>query len=405
MAKVQLTSLAVEKIKPPKQGQSTVFDAAYPGLALRVSYGGAKSWTLFYGKTGKMVLGCFPAMSLAHARERWRQCRELIEQGLDPQSEARAARRAVGDAAREDTFEAVFREWLKRDQAKNRTRAESKRVVEKHVLPVWGNRPIQDIGARHVISLLDGIVDEGKVSLARHTFAYLHRLFRWSVSRQIIAASPMRDLEKPGKEPEERDRKLTDDELRLAWLAAGNLGYPFQQAIQLLILTGARRSEIGNLRWDEIEGDVIELPRRRVKNKQPRFIHLMAPARATLDELPRFIDCPFAFTTTGKTPVSGWSKAKRVLDQRIAELNGGQPIAPWVLHDLRRTMASGMQKQKVPLVVIEVCLGHVSGSRAGIVGVYQRHDFTDEARAALERWGRFVLGLEGGTNNVVALRG
>jgi integrase len=138
------------------------------------------------------------------------------------------------------------------------------------------------------------------------------------------------------------------------------------------------------LRWSEINSEYgISLKGPRTKNGIEHDIPLSKVAAAIVSELPRIGDSEFVFTTTEKTPLSGWSVAKKQLD-RLA------PVAPWRLHDLRRTCATGLQRLGVPLHVTEAILGHVSGSRAGIVGICQRHHYRDEKREALEKWGAHV---------------
>ena len=179
-----------------------------------------------------------------------------------------------------------------------------------------------------------------------------------------------------------RDRVLSDIELAKVWHAADD--GPFGRAIRLLILTGARREEIGQLKWSELAGDTINLPAERTKNGEPRIIPLSAPALALLNGIPRI--GTFAFSADGTRPINGWSRAKRRLDAATG-INRS-----WVVHDLRRTTATGMQRLGVPLQVVEAVLGHV-GTRSGIAGVYQVHDFADEKRSALEQWGAHVASI------------
>jgi integrase len=245
-----------------------------------------------------------------------------------------------------------------------------------------------------VIELIDGIVDRGAVTYARRVHAHLHRLFRWSVGRGILPLNPMADLPKPGGVTE-RDRVLGDTELAPVWRAAVAMEWPFGPIFQLLILTGARREEIGALRWSELDGNVIRLTGARTKNAEPHTIPLSPPAMAVLDRLPRILGSEFVFTTTGgRTAVSGWSKAKRLLDEAVVKLNK-RPLPDWRIHDLRRTTATGLQRLGVSLQVIEAILGHVAGSRAGIVGVYQRHRFEADKAAALAAWADHVRLLAG----------
>jgi integrase len=182
------------------------------------------------------------------------------------------------------------------------------------------------------------------------------------------------------------------------WNAAKKLGWPYGPAFQLLILTGARREEIGRLRWCEIVDGAIALDGDRTKNGEPHKIPLSTAAGTVIAQLPRIAGSEFVFTFSGHVPLSGWSQAKRRLDDLGTVRN-------WVTHDLRRTCATGLQKLGTPLQVTEAILGHTAGSRGGIIGVYQRHDYANEKRAALEAWGAHVLALvEGRTANVVPLR-
>ena len=195
----------------------------------------------------------------------------------------------------------------------------------------------------------------------------------------------MAHLPKAGAETK-RDRVLSDGELAAVWQAASKLGWPFGHAVRLLILTGARREEIGGLCWTEVNGETIKLSGERTKNGEPHNIPLSPQATAVLQRVPRIANSERVFSTNGKTSISGWSRAKRQLDD-ISE------VADWRTHDLRRTVATGLQKLGVSLQVIEAVLGHTSGSRSGVVGVYQRHSFDAEKRAALDAWGNHVTEL------------
>jgi len=396
LPKKSLTDAAVQRLKPPPKGQVDHFDMGYPGLALRISYGGGKSFVYFYrigARLRRMTLGTYPAISLAEAREAWRDARQDVKAGRDP-SQARQYGRGATD------FKNVAAEWIVRDQAKNKSRRIVARLLDVNVLPFWGHRQIADIGRRDVLDVIDGIVDRGAVITARRVQAHLHRLFAWAVGRGIVAVNPLSNLPKPGSEAP-RERALTDAELMAVWQGADELGWPFGPAFRLLILTGARRAEIGELRWSEIakidgRGE-IKLSGDRTKNGRPHIIPLSTLAAGVVENLPRVGDSEFVFTVDGKKPISGWTRAKAKLDKLAA-------IEPWRTHDLRRTTATGLQKLKVPLTVTEAVLGHTTGSRAGIVGVYQVHNYADEKRSALEAWARHIETLLGQrASNVVSL--
>jgi integrase len=387
-----LTAAAVERIRAPTSGQTDHFDQGYPGLALRVSYGGAKAWVYFYrlfGKQKRMTLGRFPSMTLAAAREAWRDARTTIDKGESPQHQRPAAA---------NSFAAVADEWLKRDQSHNRSRISVQRMIERYAKPAWEGRQIDTIGRRDINDLIDSVADRGFVTMARRLHAHLHRLFRWAVGRGILETNPMAHLPKPGSEVK-RDRVLTNAELAQVFKNVSKLGYPFGPMFQLLILVGARRDEIAGLRWSEIQGDTIILGRERTKAGEGHSIPLAPSVLDILKELPRIGDSDFVFTTNGRTPVSGYSKIKKRID-------GLAKIPAWHVHDLRRTLATGLQRLGVNLQVIEAVLGHVAGSRSGIIGVYQRHSFDAEKRTALEAWASEVERIvDGEPAKVLPLRG
>jgi integrase len=330
-------------------------------------------------------------MSLADAREAWRAGRRLVSEGENPARQRPAA---------SDSFAAVAAEWMRRDQASNRTASDVKRAIERDVMPAWRDRLVATLTRRDVIELIDAVADRGAPIMARRLHAYLHRLFRWCVGRGITESNPMADLPKPGAEVR-RDRVLTDAELSAVWNATDRLGWPFGPAIKLMILTGARRDEIGALRWSEVGGDEIKLDGARTKNGEPHTIPLASAVVAIIETLPRVGGGDFVFSTTGNTPVSGWSKAKAALDGAAAEIYGRGPLPYWRLHDLRRTCATGLQRLGIGLQAIEAVLGHIGGSRAGIVAVYQRHSFAVEKRAALAAWAREVERIAGKPATVV----
>jgi len=197
----------------------------------------------------------------------------------------------------------------------------------------------------------------------------------------------MDGMETPGK-PSSRERVLTDAELAQVWKACDGM---HGAAVRLLMLTGARREEVAQLKWSEIQDGAIHLNNGRSKNGQALIIPLSAPARELLASLPLIADSEFVFTVDGARPIGAWSHAKRKLD-------AASGIKAWVIHDIRRTVATGLQKLGVSLQTVEAVLGHTAGSRAGIVGVYQRHTFADEKRAALEAWAEHVMKLMTKTN-------
>ena len=372
MPKRALSDLTVKRAKPPTNGQVDIFDAGYPGFALRVSYGGGKSWVYFYrigGRLRRRSLGTYPAVTLAEARQLWRDAKHQVSLGRDP----------GWQRASDLNFESVAREWLKRDQADKKSLKEVTRIVEKELIPEWGQRSIRDIRRHDILVLSDRIADRGATTMARRVMAYVHRLFRWAKSRDLIESNPATDLPKPGREVA-RDRVLTDAELAAVWKAAVEIGWPYGPAAQLLILTGARRAEIAELKWSEIHGNTIKLSGARTKNAEPHDMPLSEQALDVLSRMPRIAGSEYVF---GKPLRSGaWSNAKIKFS--------AAKIQPWRIHDLRRTVSTGMNELGTEPHIVEAVLGHTV---KGVAGVYNRAKYEAAKRAALKAWGAHVMAL------------
>ena len=252
----------------------------------------------------------------------------------------------------------------------------------------WGNRKISDIKKREIIDLLDGIAEDAPV-MANRTLAAIRRLFNWCLEKDRIQFSPCAGL-KQGKE-HHRTRVLSDDEIRLFWQACDELKFPYGSAAKLLLLTGARRSEVGEMTLEEIKEGVWTVPAARTKNKKAHTVPLSSAAIALLKDAPSIKGARgLIFTLNGRVAFTAWHLVRDRLHELMVAKAPGTKIAPWRLHDLRRTMASGMARLGIKLEVIEKCLNHVSGSFAGVVGVYQLHSFEKEKREAFDKWGEEV---------------
>jgi integrase len=403
----------------PRTAPYEVRDTAVTGGYVVKWPSGAVSYVLRYryqGKKAKLTIGVFqPEAKGGLAGVRGKALKALGQLAearnpksdvlLDPASAKRAAKLVKVKSVREakqpqrDNVEKVVSAFVERHCSQLRTGAEVARVLKKELVTRWKGRGLGEISKADVHDLLDTLVDRGAAIQANRVLAYLNKLCRWAMSRGLIDRNPCDGIDRPAQE-KSRDRVLDDNELALVWRGAEKIGWPFEQIVKLLILTGARRGEISDGRWGEvdIESKCWSLPPDRVKNKRPHVIPLSPQALATIEKLPRLAGSKaYLFTTTSQTSVSGFSRMKRNLDEAIAELNGGQPLADWTLHDLRRSVASGLAKIGIDLVVIERTLNHVSGSFGGIVSVYQHHQFEPEKRAALERWAEHVERIVEGT--------
>jgi integrase len=314
-----------------------------------------------------------------------------------------------------DTFSAVAHDYLERHHRKNSresTFLEAKRDIERNVLPKWRSRPIASISRRDVLDLIDGIVARGAEVQANRTLARLRALFNWAIEKDRVAASPVARMKLPTQE-RARDRALSDEELRWLWRACDEVGWPFGPLVKLLLLTAQRRDEVAGMEWLEIDlvKRVWTIPRHKAKNDRVHEVQLSGAAIEILRSLPRIGD-GLVFTTTGDTAVSGFSKSKRRLDAAMLkakreELGSrkGDAIPRWMLHDLRRTAATGMARLNFPPHVVDKVLNHVSGTIHGVAAIYNRFEYVEERRAALDAWARRVGNIvEQADTNVVELR-
>ncbi|HEX9743656.1 MAG TPA: integrase arm-type DNA-binding domain-containing protein [Nitrospiraceae bacterium] len=411
-----LTVRSIEALRSASNRRE-IPDGHLPGLYLIVQPTGARSWAVRYrhsGRPRKYTLGGFPTIDLGTARRMARQALTAVAEGRDPGDERKETRRAGERATqcRRDTVDAVAGAFVDRYAKANTREAswrETERLLKKDVLPAWQGRSVHEIARRDVIDLLDAITDRGAPVVANRVLAAIRRMFGWAVERGILETSPCAGLKAPAAE-RSRDRVLSDQEIKLLWRACEEIGWPFGPLVQLLLLTGQRRDEVAELRWYEtdFDGRLWTIPRERTKNDLAHEVPLSAAAVAVLQGIPKVGDGPgYVFSTSGERSVTGFSRAKARLDARMRNVSEGERLTvDWRLHDLRRTMASGMARLGINLPIIEKVLNHTSGSFAGVVGVYQRHSFADEKRIALEHWGRFVSGIAADQTDrkVVSLR-
>jgi integrase len=425
----KLTAPAVAKATA-RASRYEIADSLQPGLRLVVQPSGAKSWAYRYerpdGTRVKITLGPAAgpgALSLAGARLAANDAMRLRFEGADPADQKRTARKAESARIeaeekearrRDDTVALVLNRYCRDKVNAMKSGPELKRLLTKELSP-WAKRRVDDIDRTDAIKLIDAIKDRGAPVHANRVRAFTRTFFGWCVDKALIENNPF-ERTKPVVVEVARDHILSDDELRLVLLALDRLDWIWQAFYRLLILTGQRRAEAAGLAWTEVDLDrsLWKLPAVRSKNNREHVIPLPPAAvailrglpkvqiAATIDGVEKMVDSPFVLTTTGKTPISGFSKAKRHLDKAITEVareeakkRGGDAVevAPWRIHDLRRTMASGMARLGVAVAVTEKVLNHVSGTFAGIVGVYQRHDFLAEKRRALNLWADHVASL------------
>lgn len=399
---MKLTAAAVDKMQPTDKRQE-IPDALCTGLYLVVQPTGKKGWQVRYRHGGthrRMTLGAYPVLSLADARQRARDALAAASEGRDPAGEVKEAKAPKLPEDDRDTVASVIDLFMRRHASRNRRGDDVRAMFRREIMDKWGQRQIQFIAKRDVIEVLDAIVDRGSPVTANRLRAHLNTLFGWAKGRDIIQANPLEGIKPPAPETP-RDRVLTDTEIKLFWEACDGLGYPFGPIYRLLLLTGQRLREVAEMEWREIDGDNWTLPQARAKNADQHDVPLSAEAKAIVDDLPRV--GRYLFTTTGKTPVSGFTRAKERVDKLMSEATE-DPIPPFTIHDLRRTAATGMAGLRFPPHVVEAVLNHRSGTRRGVAGIYNRYSYADEKRDALAAWARHVMQLvEGKPTNVITM--
>jgi integrase len=401
-----LTTVGVERMRPPATGRKESYDAKVPGLFLRVTMTGKKSWGLDFrvnGKRERLMLGSFPVVGVDKARTAATDALRAANAGRNPAAEKRAAK---ANTPSPDTVRAVAALYVERHAKRNnRSWRETERIFNKYVLPVWKDRQLTEIRRADVITLLDGVEDNNGPVMSDAVLAQVRKLFNWALDRGIVEATPIARVEKRTKSKERaRQRWLRDHEIKAVWAAADNLGYPFGPFVKLLLLTGQRRSEVASMRWDEIDNGVWTIPTSKTKNKQEHEVPLSAAAAQLLKEIQSAGDYVFL---SGRSkvgnPISGFSKAKTYLDRHVQ--NSGQSLDPWGFHDLRRTVRTHMSRLRVSSEVAERVLNHTP---QGVEAVYDRHGYMEEKRGALEKWGTAVARMldesDGGTVVDIASR-
>ncbi|WP_242361900.1 integrase arm-type DNA-binding domain-containing protein [Anaeromyxobacter sp. SG17] len=391
MPATRLTAVAVEKLLPPETGRREVYDAEVPGLTLRISASGVKSWSLTYrvrGRLRRLTLGCYPGVSLKLARDRAREARGAIQRGEDPVEEKKAKEREL----RLHGFKSCVGEFIEKyAKARQRTWDDTERILERLAIPAWGDRPVKEIRRRDVVDLLDEVARETPYQ-ANHLRAHLSRMFNWLIEREVVETSPLVGVS-PRIKPRPRDRVLTDAELVALWKATQKLGGVFGAAVRFLLLTGMRRDEASCLRWDELDGDWAAMPGSRIKNGRDFRAPLSATAKAIVNAQPRLGE--YVFTTNGKRPISGWGKAKERVDNLMSdELH--EPVPPWRIHDLRRTVASGLARLGYRTEVIKRVLGHVAKATDVTSVVYNWHNYDAEAMEAVQKWAAHLARITSG---------
>jgi integrase len=437
--KQDLTDRALKTLRAAPEGKRyEIMDTQVPGLGIRVTGNGQRTFVLIARFPGheqptRRALGqyvplddaeekrrykalpeedrkketfeaylvrTYGASTLAGAREKARKWRAMIQSGIDPQTHEERQRHAAVRQQR-NTFATVAEDFIKDKLPGERKGREVERDIRREFIPAWGKRPVAEIAPHDVRAVVKAAKDRGAPYQAHNLLTTARRLFSWAIDQQVygLVSSPCERL-KPkaiiGKKIF-RTRILDDDELRAFWRATRHLGYPYAPLFRVLALTGQRKSEVAEARWSEIDlaKKLWTIPAERMKADAAHVVPLSDDVTAILESLPRFKKGDHVFSTTfGKKAVNGFSKAKERLDERmlrfwraLGRLLGKDRrkarIEPWVIHDIRRTMRTGLSALPVSDLVRELVIAH---TKPGLHKVYDQHAYEQEKRHALELW-------------------
>jgi integrase len=399
-----LTDRLIRGLTAKGQPHEPIWDQSLRGFGIRIGDHGGVSFFAAARRRGggrtpiRITFGRYPTLSLAEARERARALLRDLQDGIDPRAR-RAEQQRAEAAARATQFGVVAEQFILRHAARARTANAIALRIRRELIARWGDRPISTITRPDVAAMVDEIVDRGHPEAARQTLTYARRLFYWAVARGLLEHAPTdylnaRDLIGP-KKP--RQRLLTDVELRLIWRAAAQTPYPDGPYIQLLLLLGVRRTELGQAVWDELDLDraLWTIPPMRMKSNEGHTVPLPKRAVEILRSLPRF-PSGYIFSARGTRPLNDYGAVKQRLNRRIAKVD------PWTLHDARRTFRTGLSTLGVAPHIAELCLAH---RQPGLARVYDLHRFDDEKRHALNAWAARLLAItEPMPDKVVSLR-
>jgi integrase len=366
----------------------TFFDEKLQGFGVRVRAGGSRTWIVRYriGRKQRCVkLGKVGVVDADTARQKAKEILARVQLGGDPQQE-----RADDNKKDELTLGAASEKYLIR--AKLRMRPSSYNQVKRHFdlhLAPLKNRPIRKIERAEILERFSEITDSGAPVAANRAMETAGAFFAWAMREGMVESNPVIGANK--NKERSRERVLTETELKAVWHASCG-GDDFARIIRLLILTGARAAEIAGLCRSEVQEMqhkddrilALSLPGERTKNRLPHLLLLSEVARALLPAKPdeNGTDRDFLFGRCNG-PLSGWSRCKARLDKRSG-------VSGWTVHDLRRTVATGMAAVGIAPHVIEACLNHVSGARGSVAGIYNRHGYLDEKCVAFRTWAEHV---------------
>lgn len=424
-----LTDRFLHSLRPAPPGQRIeIYDARLPGFGIRVSdvrdadpsrrgRAGRIAFILYSRFTGsaaaRRVIGVYgPGMSLEEARRIAGEWRSLVARGVDPaviEAERRAVEARERAARIKHSFTVVAEQFIADKLSTERKGRVAERILRGTFVTAWAERPISEITALDVLQIVTA-KKRSAPRMAGSLLTLIKRFFGWVIDQQIygLTTSPCDRLKvkSVAGEMKSRDRRLTDEEVFAFWRSTGRMGYPAGHVYRVLLLSGLRLNEAAHLSWPEVGDEVITIPASRMKGRPGKAVEHLVPLtqalRDVIASVPRIKGAPFLFSfKAGQRPMMMTAAIKSDLDRRMlktlramARRRGEDPasveLAPWVNHDLRRTVRSGLAALRVPTDVAEAVLAH---TKPGIVGVYNIYEYSAEKAEALTLWAAHVASI------------
>ena len=371
---IAFTDIWLKKIKSEYKRED-YRDKGTRGLQLRVSPSGVKTFSFVFrlgSKMGRATIGKYPEIELKSARQKADHYRKLVSQGTDPRAEKQASR-----SLQEMTVEKMATQFIEiYAKPKNSSWKQAEANLRLYLLPNVGRLSISDVKRAHIHEILDQLSLQGKLASANRSLAHIKKFFGWLVERGYLENSPA-DHIKRRHEEHERERVLTDDELKSIWTATGSMSEPYSAWIKLLFLCGQRRVETARIKRSQIIDQTWQLSREDTKNKQPLIIPLSLQAIQVVGSLLEG-DGQYLIKSgrNGDKPINSFSKSKKRIDQF-------SDVLDWTYHDIRRTVATNLSKLGTDRFIIQKIINHSDGS---VTAIYDRYSYLNEKREALQKW-------------------
>jgi integrase len=378
----KLTDRKISNLKP-KNKRYEVADGK--GLVIRVTPTGSKTWFfryLFDDKPRIMKLGDYPGLGLADARSKHEEARKDIQRDIDPGEKAKELKNKLRG---EPTFQGLFDEFWEKELSKSITADERRRLVDKDIMPIWGNRKVASITRRDVVLALDVVRERAPVG-ANRLQGVLIRLFNFAAERGVIPISPLIGMRR-GKE-KSRERVLTDTEIKLFWESMSleqddiDIFHVVKLALKAVLLTGQRPGEIVSMKWEQIKNNLWTIPAALRKNGEENIIPILPMMKSVIYQAKKYSgDSAYVFTSPQKNneQITVGAMANAIRRHR-EEIGIPERFTP---HDLRRTLRTKLAEIKVTDIVAEKVLGH---KLPGVLGIYNRNPYVKEKRHALTLW-------------------